>query len=683
MKQLFENKSGRLKIKVSEDRMSAWIDLLIPPKGQGLPVSCQDVEARLADHTVLFGVRMDAIERAVADAAKGRIQKKVLIAVGEHARDERYARVDFRFQMNRADPETVDARRRQGDIEEASILRDLVVGGDALAVMVPYQPPEDGWTVTHEKLTAKLLDDRSGLKELNLNPGREVGILADGFTLVVERGAIGYADLYKDTLQLIDPLTVSKDGLLAQVSLHPPSQSGRVLTSEWMEQILVRRGILYGIDLTKLTEALKGVERLDQPLHGLTVAKGLLPARGRDAKIRFLFRRAQKPGTRISETGSIDFKERGLLQNVEAGDLLAVKRPATSGREGIDLFNRPIPAVPGKDVKLASAGNATVSPDGLRCVADVSGVVTTVGADRIGVFQHYTVNGDVDYSTGNITIDGTVEVKGWVRSGFSVCASGDILIHGGIEDATVEAGANIDVRGGIIGRRSQAVRAGGGVRARFLESVTVFAKGDVIISDSVIRSDIFARGKVVVTQGRGSIIGGACTAVKGVEANELGADSGAQTRVTVGINETARKYIMRCERELIIARRSCRKVSRELAALAPKPGDDALDHKRSRLINRLAKLRREETSRRTRLRNYRLRFTRSEMPGEEEARITIHRSVYQGVVVNVRGYGLFVEEPFNGEGGFALNPETKTVEYQTWENGFDSENQGDSSHGRE
>jgi len=58
---------------------------------------------------------------------------------------------------------------------------------------------------------------------------------------------------------------------------------------------------------------------------------------------------------------------------------------------------------------------------------------------------------NVDINSGNITFDGSLEVKGDVAEGMTIDVTGDVYIQGGVERAAVKAGHNIKVGGGIFG----------------------------------------------------------------------------------------------------------------------------------------------------------------------------------------------------------------------------------------
>ena len=83
----------------------------------------------------------------------------------------------------------------------------------------------------------------------------------------------------------------------------------------------------------------------------------------------------------------------------------------------------------------------------------------------IEVVNTYVVNGDVDYSTGNIQFNGNVVINGTVPDGFEVKAEGDIVVMKIAESARLEAGRDIIIKGGVQGKGKGLVSAGRDIRS--------------------------------------------------------------------------------------------------------------------------------------------------------------------------------------------------------------------------
>ena len=188
--------------------------------------------------------------------------------------------------------------------------------------------------------------------------------------------------------------------------------------------------------------------------------------------------------------------------------------------------------------KLAGKG-VQVSEDGLTLIASASGSASWV-AEKLCVAPLTNVSGDIDFSTGNVRVEGDLTISGTVGAGFVVEASGNIAISGAIEGATVKAGGNVSVGGGIIGQEVGTIDAEGSVTARFVEGATVRAGGNVVIAAEARLSTILADGSITIGGGRGAgrITGGLTRGRVGVEAVEIGAENGTPTKVQAGWGRT-------------------------------------------------------------------------------------------------------------------------------------------------
>ena len=153
-----------------------------------------------------------------------------------------------------------------------------------------------------------------------------------------------------------------------------------------------------------------------------------------------------------------------------------------------------------------------------------------------GIFkveQLLQIDGDIDNSVGNLDVIGSVTVKGNVLEGFSIKATGDIRVSGSVAGATLTAGGNIHIIGGMNGNFKGKLDAGGTVSSKYLENCYVSSSGTVK-AESIINSTVISSDKVIASTGRGAIIGSTITSFKGVEAKVLGNERNLPTKMTVG-----------------------------------------------------------------------------------------------------------------------------------------------------
>ena len=479
---------------------------------------------------------------------------------GKPAKDGVDARIEYKFHLNGENPEIADISRQNGKLDTASIRKDMFAAGDVLAIKVPSQKPVDGCTVTGETISGAVPEDKTAVA------GENVTLLEDNVTYVVaESIEAGYVDLADGSLSVEEPVRVSEDKLKAFLSVHPPSESGKMLSMEIVEKLIAKNGIVHGVDHNAIKNALEKAKTSSTPVHNTIIAKGTAPVRGEDARIELKFETEKRVGTIDKQSDAIDFKERKTLQIVKTGDVLAVKSPLTLGKEGKDVYGNIITPESGSDKILTPGENVAVSDDDSVFSSSIDGAVSLTHDSKLMVFKKFDVPGDVDYSTGNLSMDGTLDIKGWIRSGFKVKATGDILVSGGVEDAKVESGGSINILGGIVGSDEGSVHAGENLTVRFLENASVHADGDIYIRDDIIRGKVSANGSVIAAGGKGRIRGGSVIAGKVIEMNEIGSPAGVIAHVSAGAASKHREHMAKISKELTACCQNIAKIDMALA----------------------------------------------------------------------------------------------------------------------
>ncbi len=347
-------------------------------------------------------------------------------------------------------------------------------------------------------------------------PAVELRRVCAGVEAGEDRGAIFYAlDLEQGLV------AIRQDGLRAYVDRCP-------LAGAVLEAVLAELGLREVVVPAARTGA--GWAR---------VAEGVPPRHGEDARLEVEVDMERRAG-RLCEDGSIDFREVNFAPNVRAGQVIARRWPPTPGRAGKDVLGRALAAEDGRDLPLKAGGNVRCERDGKeeKFIAEVAGAAAR-SIDEIRVTQVLNVQGDISHNTGNLNFDGEICVQGSVMAGFSLKATGDIVIADAIEvGAEVVSRASITVGQGIVGRRTRVV-AQGNVRAKFVQEAVVMSGGDILLGNSAYNARLYAGGKVIVTSGvgkcGGSIMGGQTWACKGMDLHLGGAPAGSKTELVAGL----------------------------------------------------------------------------------------------------------------------------------------------------
>ena len=327
-------------------------------------------------------------------------------------------------------------------------------------------------------------------------------------------------------------ITVSGDKLTA--SLHITEKFRSEITLEEVKNCLKTVGVKSGIvDDPDITAYLAANLPAEEPLK---IACGTPPTPARDTEIKYFFDpEPLKIGTQ-TESGGMDFADRGKIPQVKATELLAEKIPALPGKAGTNIFGQTIPVEKPKDSTLVCGNGVKKSEDGYKFFASINGRPVLFDDGKLCVFPDLRIPGDVGLETGHIDFDGPIEVNGTIQSGFRV--KGKNLKTQDIDNADVDTVEDIVVSKGIIQGK---IQAGAHVRAHHIDMSTIKAAGDVIVGKEIIGSTVVTKGKCIVEGG--DILSSHITAKMGVQAAEIGSETSKACTIIVGIDGIASEEV--------------------------------------------------------------------------------------------------------------------------------------------
>ena len=331
-------------------------------------------------------------------------------------------------------------------------------------------------------------------------------------------------------------VTVSPDQQIAYLTIKQDPQTPYQATVDAVYDALAEAQVEFGVMLEKIDRIIANQEYPDEEI----IALGQEVVPGVDGRLEYLF--SQEGGGSPKDKGhSVDHFDLSLVENVTAGQVLVRKVPAQPGKPGMTVRGRPIPAPKVRDVRLPVGRGTQISEENpLELVAKADGFVRldAKSFNRVVVEQVFNVNGDVDLSTGNLDIEGSVHIRGNVREGFKVKATGNITVHGVTEAGHLTAGGKIETIGGIVGGQQRATAvAGEDMVARFADNADITAGGSISIADEAVNCNLQA-DKAVILGGRGrstgAIIGGQTTAGQEIKAVSVGTEAETLTRLRAG-----------------------------------------------------------------------------------------------------------------------------------------------------
>lgn len=325
-------------------------------------------------------------------------------------------------------------------------------------------------------------------------------------------------------------ITIDPQRYYAKIRLYPNSSKGQRITASDIKMLLEQNNITYGIIEKNIDIMLKA--RLY--CCDILVARADMPVHGKNAVITYHFNVEKTNKPAVGENGEVDFHKLDMIEPVSEGQLLATLEPADYGTPGTDVSGNEIKPKKVIDKKLKHGKNIRLSEDGLEMYSEVSGNVTCV-EDTVFVSDCYEVPADVGPSTGDITYDGSINIKGNVLTGYSVEATGDIYVNGAVEGATLVAGGKIVLNRGIQGMGKGTMKAGGDIISNFIESSKVNAGGK-IITDAIMHSNVVAQESIEVNGKRGLIAGGSIRSTSKIETKVAGSSMGTVTELEVGFD---------------------------------------------------------------------------------------------------------------------------------------------------
>ena len=321
-------------------------------------------------------------------------------------------------------------------------------------------------------------------------------------------------------------LLIAEDGMSATLRI-PPYMDTSHITVEDIKTSLRELDIVFGIvDDALIRGFLNSKIFREKPFK---IAEGKPAVPGKDGTVTFFFDTDYLKIGEVSESGSIDFKNRGEIPFVNEGTILAEIAPSTPGKNGKDIFGRDLLVREVKNVFLKCENGTSLSDDGRKAVATVNGQPKLSFGNRLHVLTEIVIPGDVSFETGHVDFAGNVTIRGSVHNDFHVkganiaaeeilaahiVAKGDLVVKTGI------SGAILDVEGDI--------------RAKFINKSTIRAYGSIITDREIIDCDIQTSGACVC---RGKIVSSTISARQGIEAADIGTEISKPCHLRIGVDD--------------------------------------------------------------------------------------------------------------------------------------------------
>ena len=433
---------------------------------------------------------------------------------------------------------------------------------------------------------------------------------------------------------------VSSDGMKAELWLDPPGGQKPWPTEEQVVALLAEKEVVEGVDKDAISQILS--EKITKTW--VVVASGTPAQDGTDADFDYKVQFGSAKPKEEDESGKVDLKNLSSVTVVIKNQVLAEKIPATEGIDGVNVKGLPIKAKKGKDRSHGVGSGTQVSEDGIRLEALIDGNLVLKGG-KLHVVPIFQVDGDVDYSVGNINFIGTVLVNGAVREGFEVVTSGDIEINGMVEGAHLVSKGKITVTGGIRGMNKASIKADGDITAGFIDQARVRSGKNITVSNAVLHSDLAAHETITVLSGQKSqIAGGKTQAGLEVVCLTLGSEMGTKTEVIVGVVAELtdrKKELLALVSDL---EGKTEKIEANLGFLKKLEAEGPLDEDKRGLLINLTKAKFQLQSQLSPAKEELISIDQQIEHSRNKGRVRVKGLCYPGVTVTMRGLTYVVRE---------------------------------------
>ncbi|MEN8190799.1 MAG: FapA family protein, partial [Thermodesulfobacteriota bacterium] len=382
----------------------------------------------------------------------------------------------------------------------------------------------------------------------------------------------------------ITPLVrFSKNHMEARLNLHPLTETN--LSLKGLKTVLHDAGVSFGLDDSLLETTYHHIlSGTTTPPGGVLIARGIPAIDGKNSFLRFELEIGPIPG-KLLGNGKIDFRERRMFLGVRSGQLIAVKVPATSGSPGRNVLGETITQQNGRDLKVTAADDSVYDEESGEIRAVKDGILAVINEKDIKVCSRQIIDGDIDYSTGNIESWDAIEINGSVLPLFKVQTKGNLLIKGDIRSASVTSEANLTVKGGIFGKKTR-VKSGGDSDINFLEQARLSAAGNVVVRKQAYFCQIRCSG-TLLCQKQCKIVGSTCIAGGNIVTGTVGSPRAPDALLAASVHPKRYKTYLQSKSKLIALEDKLTRLTRKLGQAVNSPARQKLEKKIDKLTRKL------------------------------------------------------------------------------------------------
>lgn len=618
-----------LEFKVTHDKMAAFISSYTPAQGNGTPLSVTLMEKELKRAGYEGQLDTDGAKFALKRAREG----KSIVNV---------ALVRAIYPQNAED----------GQIISDADFNFPVLPGMQFGRLIKAIPSAPGTNLVGASIPAT---DTHTPQSLTVATGG--GCSCDKKTGALISHSYGLVKVVDNEIFVESLIKVSPDAMRVKTMIYPHDCFGLnydlLCIEPALERLEIERPLQHMAAQTAIREA-----RETQQAQEAVIVQGTEPIPGKDGRFEY----AQKDLNNASigttdKNDRMDYKDRGLHPMVNPGDIIGKIHPPKEGKAGEDVYGRLTPPPGGKPFEITPGVHVAPVGDGITYSATATGIVHLEDG-VLSVKDVLTTKGDVDYSTGNIKLEkGSVHVNGSIREGFAVDVPGHIVVQESIEGATVIAGGDVEVKGGLVMAGKGMVKTGGNLKAQFAANARIECGDELIITNEINNCLVHCKGPINAFGSKGVIQGGVISSEVSIEAKELGSEIGVKTVVGINAKQKINRELVK-ERDELRAR--LMKINEAIGQGSSEAILEATAPSKQKQMEQVLLLRGRI---KVKLREIRKKLSlelEEHYKSLEKLSIRVHRRVYPGVVIKIGGKTVQIGKKINRI-KFRFDAEERTI----------------------
>ncbi|MDR2111062.1 MAG: FapA family protein [Spirochaetaceae bacterium] len=431
-------------------------------------------------------------------------------------------------------------------------------------------------------------------------------------------------------------ITFSENDLEARADFIPPLGRGEPITQDYINALLEKMNILYGIRWDAIQDTALGCNTNRRPVKEVLIAQGDAPV-NEVAEYFEMNPHLIHPSLPAGDKTRIDYRAYSPFVIVKKDQVLARRRPRKVGKNGKNIHGVELPYSVVRPQGVSGGQNTRT--DEKYIISNINGqLVEAQGV--LNVQESLVIKGAVGYATGNIIFPGDVFIEGPVSDGFKIYSGGSVTIKQTFDVTDVATKTDLIVSGGIIGRGRALVKVGGALKTKFIENCRVACRKSITVDSAIINSSVYTMERLDMGD-KGFILGGEVYAIHGIKTGGIGKRSGKSTHIHCGVDFTVQQDKEKSNNRLRIISGKLGKL-RELMAALPEGQPPAAyePEKRAKMEELLRRLEDEQKKIGTRISNL-----LGQINADDKAVVEVSGEIAPGTLIEICQIAFFVAEP--------------------------------------